>query len=404
MRQFKTLLYFEMKKILMRKSTWITFGIFIAGSIFLMCVVFFGSTYIDGEFLETHMQGFAIDKEYGEKLSGRKVDAALLKEMQQAYKNTGNEKEKGYMLTDEYQFNIRPYSQVYTFVRELSRQAEINPLTITEEEFYQSRTNFQKEQWEQYHLTEKEQEYWQDKEENLEKPFIFQYATAYNNLLDMNGFYMICLTVTFILAVCLSSVFAEEHERRTDQMILCSRFGRSRLYFAKILAGSIVSFAGSLLFFIFLLAENFIAYGTEGFTAAIQLFIPAYSYSISIGGCFFILSGILFLSCILTGIFIMMLSELIHSKIGTMAIVIIVLFAARIIPIPTDYRMFSQLWNYIPINLIKLDAGFTDIRLVSLFGFLLTSWQFAPFLYIGLAVLFIWIGKKVYCRYQVEGR
>ena len=308
------------------------------------------------------------------------------------------------MLTDEYQFNIRPYSQVYTFVRELSRQAEINPLTITEEEFYQSRTNFQKEQWEQYHLTEKEQEYWQDKEENLEKPFIFQYATAYNNLLDMNGFYMICLTVTFILAVCLSSVFAEEHERRTDQMILCSRFGRSRLYFAKILAGSIVSFAGSLLFFIFLLAENFIAYGTEGFTAAIQLFIPAYSYSISIGGCFFILSGILFLSCILTGIFIMMLSELIHSKIGTMAIVIIVLFAARIIPIPTDYRMFSQLWNYIPINLIKLDAGFTDIRLVSLFGFLLTSWQFAPFLYIGLAVLFIWIGKKVYCRYQVEGR
>ena len=187
-------------------------------------------------------------------------------------------------------------------------------------------------------------------------------------------------------------------------MILCSRFGRSRLYFAKILAGSIVSFAGSLLFFIFLLAENFIAYGTEGFTAAIQLFIPAYSYSISIGGCFFILSGILFLSCILTGIFIMVLSELIHSKIGTMAIVIIVLFAARMIPIPTDYRMFSQLWNYIPINLIKLDAGFTDIRLVPLFGFLLTSWQFAPFLYIGLAVLFIWIGKKVYCRYQVEGR
>ena len=127
MRQFKTLLYFEMKKILMRKSTWITFGIFIAGSIFLMCVVFFGSTYIDGEFLETHMQGFAIDKEYGQRLSGRKIDAALLKEMQEAYKNTGNEKEKGYMLTDEYQFNIRPYSQVYTFVRELSRQAEINP-------------------------------------------------------------------------------------------------------------------------------------------------------------------------------------------------------------------------------------------------------------------------------------
>ena len=95
MRQFKTLFYFEMKKILMRKSTWIIFGIFTAVSIFLMGTTFFGSTYIDGEFLETHMEGFAIDKEYGEKLSGRKVDATLLKEMQEAYKDIGNEKEKG---------------------------------------------------------------------------------------------------------------------------------------------------------------------------------------------------------------------------------------------------------------------------------------------------------------------
>ncbi len=404
MRQFKTLFYFEMKKILMRKSTWIIFGIFTAVSIFLMGTTFFGSTYIDGEFLETHMEGFAIDKEYGEKLSGRKVDATLLKEMQEAYKDIGNEKEKGYMLTDEYQLNVRPYSQVYTFVRELSRQAEINPLTITEEEFYQSRTKFQKEQWENYYLTEKEQQYWQNKDKNLEKPFVFEYTMAYNDLMDMSGLYMICLTVTFILAVCLSSVFADEHERRTDQMILCSRFGRSHLYFAKILAGSIVSFGAGLIVFICILAKNFIAYGTKGFTAAIQLLMPAYSYPISIGASFLILSGILFLSCILTGIFTMMLSELIHSKVGTMAVTIIILFVARMIPIPTDYRILSQLWNYIPINMLKFDAGFTDIRLVSVFGLQLTSWQFAPFLYIGLAVLFIWIGKRIYCRYQVEGR
>lgn len=36
MRQFKTLFYFEMKKILMRKSTWIIFGIFTAVSIFFI--------------------------------------------------------------------------------------------------------------------------------------------------------------------------------------------------------------------------------------------------------------------------------------------------------------------------------------------------------------------------------
>lgn len=404
MREFRTLLYYEMKKILIRKSTWITFGIFTAVTVFLMGVVFFGSTYVEGEFLETHAEGFAVEKENGKKLSGRRIDEELLREVQNAYKNIANEKDKGYMLTEEYQTNIRRYSQVYSFIRELCGIAGINPLTVSEKEFYQARTEFLKEQWENYHLTEKEKEYWQAKEEVLEKPFIFQYSMAYNDLADMHGLYMICLTVTFMLAICLGGVFTEEHERRTDQLILCSRLGRSRLYFAKILAGSLLSFAAGLFFFLLLLAENFIVYGTEGFMAAIQLFMPMYSYPISIGAVFFILSGILLLSCVFTGIFTMALSELIHSKIGTMAVIIVILFAARLVPVPADYRILSQLWNYIPINLIYLNQGFTDVRLVPLFGIQFTSWQFAPILYICLSVIFIWIGKRAYCRYQVKGR
>lgn len=400
----RTLCFYEMKKILIRKSTWITFGVFTAVTIFLMGVVFFGSTYIEGEFLETHAEGFSVEKENGKRLSGRKVDEELLKEVQEAYQSIGDEKDKGYMLTEEYQMNIRQYSQVYSFIRELSRYAGINPLTASEEEFYQARIRFLKEQREYYHLTEEEQKYWQEKEEKVEKPFIFQYGMAYADLVDMSGLYMICLTVTFMLAICLSSVFMEEHERRTDQMLLSSHMGRGHLYFAKILVGSLFSFAAGFFFFLLLLAENFIAYGTEGFTAAIQLFMPAYSYPMSIGDAFFILSGILLLSCVLTGIFTMVLSELIHSKVGTMAIIIVILFAARLIPVPADYRILSQLWNYIPINLIYTEAGFTDTRLVSLFGIQLTSWQFGPILYIGLSILFIWIGKKAYCRYQIEGR
>ena len=115
------------------------------------------------------------------------------------------------------------------------------------------------------------------------------------------------------------------------------------------------------------------------------------------------MAGLLLLACILTGIFAMVFSEITKSSIGTMATVIAILFLARLVPVPPDWRLL-QIVNFFPINMLKLDAGFTDMRLVSIFGLKFTSWQFAPILYILLIVLLFFTGKKVYCRFQVQGR
>ena len=38
-------------------------------------------------------------------------------------------------------------------------------------------------------------------------------------------------------------------------------------------------------------------------------------------------------------------------------------------------RGMSQIWNYFPMNLLKIDQGFLDVRLVNIFGVKLTSWD-----------------------------
>ena len=77
-----------------------------------------------------------------------------------------------------------------------------------------------------------------------------------------------------------------------------------------------------------------------------------------------------------------------------MAVVIAVMFLARLIPIPLMYRVISQAWNFMPINLLKFDAGFWDPRLVPVFGLKLTSWQFVPAVYILLSIVFLYAGKR----------
>ncbi|MCM1179934.1 MAG: ABC transporter permease subunit [Clostridium sp.] len=401
MRQFGTLFFYEMKKIMQRKNTWITLGILLAVYLVLTGGRSWGSSYVDGEFLETHKERNIIDRQNGIKLSGRKLDDALLGEMKQAYAGMEN-RELKYMLTEEYQTKVRPYSMVYDIVLFFGA----NPYTVTEKEFYDTREAAVKESWESYKLTEKEKAYWQEKEDKLAKPFTYQYADGYDSLISMNGIYMVCLWVSFLIAICMSSVFTEEHGRKTDQLILCSRFGRKEIYFAKILAGSLFSLLVTVFFLGIELAGVFSAYGREGFSTAIQLFYDVYSYSYPLtkGQVLLIMAGILLLATVITGIFTMVFSEITKSNIGSMSTVVAGLFLARLVPIPLTWRFLSQIWNFFPINMLKLDAGFTDMRLISLMGWKLTSWQFVPVLYMLLAGLLIFAGKKAYCGYQVQGR
>ena len=103
-------------------------------------------------------------------------------------------------------------------------------------------------------------------------------------------------------------------------------------------------------------------------------------------------------------IFTMLLAEVLRNSVGAMAIVTGGMFMARTVSVPPTWGILSQLWNYLPINLLKTDEGFTDLRLVHLFGMKLTTWQFAPILYLTLIAIMVWGGNKVYKKYQVSGR
>ena len=409
----RALVGYEIKKILKKKSTLVAFFVLFALHVFAVCISGnLGNTYVEGEFYETHYERNKINRANGIDLSGRRIDEELLAEMSEAYQKI-DWSTSDYKWSDIYKEEVRKYSDLEDRIKWMGLWGNLLSEVITEgivdvsttEKIYAVRKDVQQQLYDSYELSEQDIAYWQEQDEKVEVPFTYEYASVYDSILGGQGIYMMCMLLTFFIAISMVSVFAEEHSRKTDQLILCARYGKDRLYIAKLVAGSLVVFAINILFVGTAVIGKTVSYGPEGFHAALQLItVYWYPYALSVGETTLIAIGLLFLSSVMVTIFTMLLAEVLKNSVGAMAIVTGGLFVARLVSIPPSMGIFSQLWSYLPINILKIDEGFTDLRLVHFFGTKLTTWQFAPILYLILIGVMVWGGSKVYKNYQVSGR
>ena len=399
-----TLIKFEVKKIIMKKSIVVAFVLLFAIQVFLAMSGSLGSTYKNDVFVETHAERNRIDRAHGLALSGRVIDDALLAEMHTDYADF-DWSNPDYWWSEEYNQGVRRYEDLEYRLKLWGLGTGYSFDNISSEILYNLREEQRDSMWEAYELSDKEMAYWQEKDTEVEVPFTYEYALAYDSLIGMQGMYMTCMLMTFFIGISMVAVFADEHTRKTDQLILCAKYGKGKTYFAKILAGSLVVFVVNALFTGVLIAGRMFSYGGEGFGASIQSTVaPWYSYPLTIGQALLWMVGALLLSSVMVAVFAMLLAELLGNSVGAMAVVVGLLFAARLVPIPPSLGVLSQAWNYMPINLMKLDEGFLDLRLVNLLGLRLTSWQFAPILYVVLIGVMVFAGSFLYRRYQVSGR
>lgn len=409
----KSLIGFELEKILKKRILWITFIIFLLLQLLLTCGAYiFASRYVDGRFYERKADWYKTDRKNSENLSGRKIDDSLLSELSGSYKYVpGGEKAESYeyLKSDDYQKKVRPYEPLDLLVKAmLQSNQDSNPDSVTQDVLYKSRREGVKQRWDIYNLSDSEKEYWSEKEGKLPGVFTYKYGGAFTEMADMGGCYYICMFVTFFIAICITSIFTEEHLRKTDQLILCTRYGRKETFMAKMAAGCIVTVCAVMI----LWAVTFIAHictsGPGEADAMVQVsFLPFYSGSLKIGQTVLIMTVILLVSSIILCIITMALSELLNNNVGTMAIIIAVaVFFARLVQIPPDskFSFLGKIWNLLPMNLLKADEGFFDIRLFNIAGVKFTTWQIALPVYVITGLVFILIGKRKYCRYQVNGR
>lgn len=400
MRQMGILYLYELKKIMRRKIVWISMAISVAVIVFTvggpMLDFLFGE---EGE--ETLYEAFLTDRAYQQALEGRPIDQTLLEEMAEGYSKLP--KVEVYSGTEEYQTYARPYSAIFHFVRVVAdmRVAEALDWEADEEELYLRRQAALAREADSYGLTQEEKGFWQGQEERFRWPVEFRYKEGWWRLHDC--LYTIALLGILMAAVCLSGVFTEEHARRMDQLILSSRHGRQTVYLAKFLAGLTFGLAQALVFTAVTFLTAFAIYGAEGFWADFRLARAGFFPPMSIGQAVLLCYGCMTAAMLVTAAFVMTLSEVTKSSIGTLSTVAGMILLSMFVNVPERFRVLSQLWSYLPSEFTAVWNIFNP-RTVPLFGTFLLSWQAAPLLYLLLGIGFALIGKRAFVGYQVSGR
>lgn len=407
MKNLGILYKFELGKILRRRTSWITIIITLLLVLGTLGLDSLGGYFVNGVQVDTNFHMNQIFKADQMKLDGRAIDQALLEEMREGYGRIPKEAINGavpYIGTKEYQTYARPYSAIFNFVRSAGNMntSEVMVWKADEQELYQRRQQAVEKDWEGYLLAEEEKEFWKEQEEKLKWPVTFRFKEGYWHLLD--GTYTIGLLILIAVNICLAGVFADEQSRKMDQLILSSKYGKTPVYLAKILAG--VSFAAGFSFLVLLLSllEISFLYGLEGFSADFRLIMPGYSYPLNVGESVIVTWGLVIVVAIFIGVFAMFLSELFHNSLGTLALTLgLIILCMFVSTVPEHYRVLSQIWSYLPVNAMAVWNIF-DCRTVPILGKTLVYWQAAPILYLILGGVLAVIGKGRYGKCQVSGR
>lgn len=421
MKRIGEIYVYELKKIVSRKLVWI------AGLIIVLLCAFcgFGDLISSSYYGEGGISGYDVMKtvrEYAKSFSGRKIDDSLLQEMQDSYtKETVGDNNKetvvmqnnnsilsdeeisisiGMSQDNEADNGITEYAPIYSYVQEITNNYELT-LEADSNGLYNEREKAILQNRADQMLTEKEMDFWTEKGSQIETPFTYEITEGWKNL------WIYACTVNdmvlLMLAICLSGVFSTEHLRKTDSIILCSKYGKKHLYLAKILAGITFGAVVSLLFWGITAIFSVLAYGADGFGAALQLAFPFSTWNITVGESVLVLLLVLLVISVLYSVAIMVLSEILKNSVAVMALPVGIMILTIMIDIPYQFRIASQIYDLLPTNLL-FTSELWDDRLFPLFGNYLINYQIAPVIYLLVTVVLFFVGKKVYLKYQIGAR
>lgn len=114
--------------------------------------------------------------------------------------------------------------------------------TVDAASFYWERQQMVTGHEQSLYLTEGEKEYWRRHE--AQTPYAYYWDMGPSMMLS--SFRALLVFPTLMIGMVFSGVFADEHMRKTDQLVLCSRLGRDTLYLAKLPAATTLATVGTL--------------------------------------------------------------------------------------------------------------------------------------------------------------
>ena len=329
-------------------------------------------------------------KEKSDNIAGRVIDETLLDEMNSQPYGT-KDSMTYYDIYNFVGFAIDTMSSV-----EISRETSGELYDILSERlnpYY----------FKQEGYSEREKTYWSNQANNiLSTPITYNgYYEGWHQIVVMMKV-LVYMMVLFV-AIGQSDIFTFENTRKTDHLIFSSKYGKHRLYWAKICAGMTISVCFTVLLITVFVGTVAAVYGLEGFDTMLQ-FVLLRPFQLSIGQAAVILFILLIIASALVSVFAMVLSQATKNSISTISIIAAMLMISLFMSeVPDNIRWLPELWYLLPANFINLNGAFR-YPLLTIFAKELVTYQYGFLAYILSTAVFIICGRWLYGRYQINAR
>lgn len=285
MNNFWTLVGFEYKKIFARKSVFIA----ILAAIFV--ITFTSATNIIGTDTTTgksYYDEMLLEKEYKSAFNGKALTGELIFKAAQAFAKVPTDN-YAFTQSDEYFEFAKPYESIFRIV-DSAYTNKNNAFLVNDfgTLSLEQANNYYKIRSEQYRLnlennplfTDKNIERVMEIDNEVVKPFTLQYHEGYRRFLNMSSVNALCIMI--LVCFILSPLFSDEHQKKTDSLILTSKNGKRSFIKAKIFTAFSCSAAITLLILAVAYLICMLIYGFDGFNASLQNMIGLVTYNFTL--------------------------------------------------------------------------------------------------------------------------
>lgn len=250
------------------------------------------------------------------------------------------------------------------------------------------------------YLSDKETKYWDGKSKEIETPFIYYADSGYVETYEL--IYMVSMFTMILINIGISGIFADEKQTGTDQILYSTKYGRSKLFSAKLLASITLGIIIPIILFTLLFTTELCVFGIEGYNTPIQVHSPTSLYKITMDKAM-LYSLTKIISCgIMWSLFCVLLSILTAKHQAAQSIALVVMMLSMV-SIPEKFGIISYIWHFFPSSNIG-NWMFAEYRMLNLFGILFNDFIATPIIWGALSIVFVIISKNKFKNYEVLGR
>lgn len=408
MNLFFELTGYEFKKILCRKRTVIVLTLVILiGVVSVFGTVIGNYYYTDengNEITVSRYEDEMIDRRNGEALSGRVIDADLIMEAVEAYRQVPLNGSTHYADTTAYQNTARKYSEIYRVVR---RTFDLNGI-----EDFQALTREQAEQFdtvrrenreyviENSQISDNMRAYWRECLDKSPERLTYEYSGGYYRFVAI--MYTTAITAGAAIAIMLSGIFSDEYASGADSLILSSKHGKGLVIGAKLFAAFVISAALILLLAAITYGETMTVWGSGGANANITLMGDIFPYPLTVGQCAALYVLCMTMACLLFAAVTSALSAALKAPFNTIIIMSVLLIVPMFIAVPDGAPVWVFcLENLLPTNMMAYWGAMFDYQ-YEIFGLVIPPYVFLPVFAAAVSCLCSALAYRSFRKHQVS--